>query len=188
MRKKFIDQVYMREVTDKIWYLEENKEFNGYIALKYIKEISKPLTYFCNGKRYVGLNKGYTIIEYVPFDKNYNCRVFFDDLNRLICFYFDINNGNGIENNVPWYDDLYLDVVMECPAITECGYYIRLDDEIEFKQALKDGLIDEETFNKGYEVVFNLMNELREQKNHIVAKCIYDLFRLKKLVNIPVKF
>ena len=46
MRQKFIDKIYMREVTDKEWYLEKDEKLNGYIALKYVKEISKPLTAF----------------------------------------------------------------------------------------------------------------------------------------------
>ena len=57
MRKKFIDKVYMREVIDKEWYVEKDEKFNGYIALKYIKEISKPLTAFSNGKKYISGNR-----------------------------------------------------------------------------------------------------------------------------------
>jgi len=184
MRQKFIDKVYMREVTKKEWYLEKNEEINGYIALKYVKEISKPLTSFCNGKKYVGLDNGYSILEYVPLDRKYNCRVFFDKLNRPLCFYFDINNGSGIENDIPWYDDLYLDVTMECPAITDFGYYIRLDDEAEFKKAKKEGLIDEETYNNGYQRAIDLMQELRNQKNDIVNRCQFDLFRIKQQLNL----
>ena len=43
MRKKFIDKIYMKEVKDKIWYIEKDEKSNTYIALKYIKEIEKPL-------------------------------------------------------------------------------------------------------------------------------------------------
>lgn len=184
MRKKFIDKVYMREVTDKDWYLEENNELNGYIALKHVKKITKPLTAYCNGKKYVGLDNGFSILEYVLKDKNYNCRVFFDNLNRPLCFYFDVNNGCGVENGMPWYDDLYLDVTMECPTITRMGYYIRLDDEVEFKKAKKENLIDEKTYQHGYQVAEELMNELREQTNSIVNRCMFDLYRIKSILNI----
>lgn len=184
MRKKFIDQVYMREVVKKEWYLEKDEKFNGYIALKFIKEISKPLTAFSNGKKYIGLDNGYSILEYVPLDRNYNCRVFFDKMNKPLCFYFDINNGTGIENNIPWYDDLYLDVTMECPAITEIGPYIRLDDEIELKMAKKEGKIDEDTYNKAYNTAIKLMRELREQNTDIVNRCQFDLYRIKSLLNL----
>ena len=184
MRQKFIDKIYMREVLDKVWYLEEGEDFNGYIALKYVKEISKPLSIFCNGKKKVGLDKGFSILEYVPLERNYNCRVFFDEKNRPLCFYFDINNGTGVENGMPWYDDLYLDVTMECPQMTETGYYIRLDDEAEFKMARKEGKIDDATYEKGYNIAVALMNELREKNNDIVARCEADLKRIKDKINL----
>lgn len=184
MRKKFIDKIYMKEVLDKEWYIEKDEMINGYIALKYIKEISKPLKAFSNGKQYIGLDKGYSILEYVPLNKKYNCRVFFDQLNRPLCFYFDINNGSGIENNIPWYDDLYLDVTMECPVITETGHYIRLDDEIELKMAKKEEKIDEKIYNQAYKTAIDLMQELREQKNDIVNRCQFDLYRIKNLLNL----
>ena len=43
MRKKYIQNVYMREVNDKLYYEEEDKSLNGYVALKFIKNIDKPL-------------------------------------------------------------------------------------------------------------------------------------------------
>ena len=184
MRKKFIDKIYMKEVLDKEWYIEKDEMINGYIALKYIKEISKPLKAFSNGKQYIGLDKGYSILEYVPLNKKYNCRVFFDQLNRPLCFYFDINNASGIEDEIPQYDDLYLDVTMECPVITETGYYIRLDDEIELKMAKKEEKIDEKIYNQAYKTAIDLMQELREQKNDIVNRCQFDLYRIKNLLNL----
>ncbi len=184
MRQKFIDKIYMNEVTDKIFYCEKDEMLNGYIAIKYIKQIIKPITYYCNGKKYVGLDSGYTILEYVPLNRNYNCRVFFDNLNRAILFYFDINKGAGIENDIPWYDDLYLDVIVETPFITESSYYIRLDDEKEFKMAKKEGKISEEEFNKGYKIATNLMIELKELKNDILHRCQLDLFKMKTKLNL----
>lgn len=184
MRKKFVDKIYMRDVTEKVWYLEKNDDINGYIAVKYIKEMPSQICSYCNGKKYVGLDQGYTILEYVLLDKKYNCRVFIDTENRPFLFYFDINNGCGIENDVPWYDDLYLDVILSCPIITGNSDYIFLDDQIEFSNAKKEGLIDESLYEQGYETANALMTELREHKNQIVNRCVYDIFRLKKLLNI----
>lgn len=184
MRQKFIDKIYMKEVKDKVWHLEKDDKLNGFIALKYVKDIEKPLVYYCNGRKYVGLDKGYSVLEYVPLNRGYNCRVFFDEKNRPLCFYFDINNGCGVENGMPWYDDLYLDVTLECPTITGDSYYIRLDDEAEFKLAKKEGRVDEKTFNKGYGIAAGLMQELREKKNDIVRRSKSDLRRIKKALGL----
>ena len=184
MRKKYIQNVYMREVEDKIFFIEENKDLDYYIALKYIKEIKKPLTAYCNGKKYTGLDKNYSILEYVPKNRNYNCRIFFNENNQPLCFYFDINNGTGKDDEGIWYDDLYLDITMECPIITGGFYYIRIDDEKEFKQAKKDGIIDDKLYAKGYEIADKLMEELRNMNNDIVNKCQFDLYRIKNKLNI----
>lgn len=184
MRVKFIDKVYMREVTDKEWYIEENSDIDGHIALKYIKEISQPLTAYSNGKKYIGLDAGYSILEYVPKNRGYNCRVFFDRQNRPLCYYFDINNGTGVENNMPWYDDLYLDVTMECPVVTGSAYFIRLDDEKEFKTAKKEGFITEEVYISGFDTAIKLMNELRNIENDIVNRSVWDIVRIKQKINL----
>ena len=184
MRQKFIKDVYMREVLDKEWYLEKDEKLNGYIALKYVKKISNPVTSFCNGKKKVFLDEGYSILEYVPIDRKYNCRIFFDTLNRPLFFYFDVHNGCGVEKGMPWYDDLFLDVIMACPAITEMGHYIQLVDEIEFKAARNEGVIDEDTYHMGYTIAIDLMQELREQNNDIVNRCQFDLYRIKSLLGL----
>lgn len=183
-KKKYIQNVYMREVNDKLYYEEEDKSLNGYVALTFIKNIDKPLTTYCNGKKYIGLDKGSSILEYVPKNGNYNCRVFFNENNQPLCFYFDINNGTGRDEQGVWYDDLYLDVTMECPTITGGFYYIRLDDEKEFKQAKKDSLINDELYNMGYETANKLMEELKIFKNDIVNRCQVDLIMLKNKLSI----
>lgn len=174
----------MREVTNKTWYLEFDKKLNGHIGLKYIKQMSKPVIVFSNGKQYTGLDKGYTILEYVPQNTGYNARVFFDTQNQPICFYFDINNGTGVQNNMPWYDDLYLDVIMECPVITKGDYHIYIDDQNQLEQAKKDGLVSEQLFAKAHQIAAQLVNELKTNSNQIVARCVDDVLRIKKQLNI----
>lgn len=49
MRKKFVEQVYMKEVKDKLYLTEKLDEINGFLAIKYIKDIEKPLIFLCNG-------------------------------------------------------------------------------------------------------------------------------------------
>ena len=90
----------------------------------------------------------------------------------------------GLKKNIPWYDDLFLDVIMQCPTITEMGYYIQLADEIEFKAARNEGVIDEDTYHMGYTIAIDLMQELREQNNDIVNRCQFDLYRIKSLLGL----
>jgi len=184
MRKKFIEQVYMREVKDKFYYVEKLDEINGSLAIKYVKDIEKPLVFLCNGQEYVGLDVGYSILEYVPQDRGYNCRVFFDRQNRPMIYYFDINNGVGTEDGSIWYDDLYLDVILHHTNVSKIGNYISLDDYKELAQAKEDGLISQQEFDKANQIAKNLMTELKNNENDIVNRSIYDIFRLKKELNL----
>lgn len=182
MRKKFIDKVYMRDVLEHVWLLEEQDDL--FIAIKYIKKINKPIKSYCNGSQYIGLDDGYSIVEYLPKNKLYNMRVFFDNKNRPLCYYFDVNNGNGLENGMPWYDDLYLDVTMECPTINGFGFYIRLDDEVELKNAKKQSLITDKLYIQAYDTANEIMKELKSQNNELVNRSCYDIIRLKSKLKL----
>lgn len=50
-------------------------------------------------------------MEFTPLNQFYNARVFLDRDANVIEYYFDISNGNGAEDNIPYYNDLYLDVI-----------------------------------------------------------------------------
>ena len=54
-----------------------SEDFNGYIALKFVKSMPKPIRALCNGKKYIGLDNNYSVLEYVPLDKKYNCSITF---------------------------------------------------------------------------------------------------------------
>ena len=52
--------------------------------------------------------------ELLPKKENYSMRVFFDDKKERLEYYFDITKENGMDelSNIPYYDDLYLDVTV----------------------------------------------------------------------------
>lgn len=180
MRQRFVNKIYMREVEDYEWTLEKNAEFNCYIAIKQIKKIKKPIFRFTNGERFCLLNEGYSILEYTPLNKNYNVRVFINDKGQVMSYYFDIIKGSGIENNIPYYDDLFLDVIYECNTITKACNFITLLDENELSWALKDAVITQEEYDFAYENATSLMNELKQEKNFFVNRGNQDFIRLKK--------
>lgn len=73
---------------------------------------------------------------------------------------------------------------MECPVVTNGSYFIRLDDEKEFKTALKDGSISQNDYDKGYLTATALMDNLKSHANDIVIRSQYDIFRIKNKLNI----
>lgn len=180
MRQRFVNKIYMREVEDYVWTLEENAELNCYIALKQIKKIRKPIYRFCNGERFCVLDEGYTILEYTPLDKNYNVRTFINSDGQVMSYYFDIIKGSGIENDIPYYDDLFLDIIYECKPITKSCNFITLVDEHELSRALRDNVITQEEYEFAYENAMQLMQELKQEINEFVNRADSDFLRLKK--------
>lgn len=175
----------VREVTDMIVTIEKNDELNSYVTLKEILDLEEPHRIPVNGRWITKLDKGYTIIEYSPLDKLYNVRVHVNDRQEILEYYFDIILDHEIRNidgkEVPFYNDLYLDVILYTSKATNSASFILLDDRDELKSALKQGKIDEEEYNLAYSVANSLMQELLEGKNEFVNRGLDDYYKYRKL-------
>lgn len=175
----------VREVTDMIVTIEKNDELNSYVTLKEILDLEEPHRIPVNGRWITKLDKGYTIIEYSPLDKLYNVRVHVNDKQEILEYYFDIILDHEIRNidgkEVPFYNDLYLDVILYTSKATNSASFILLDDRDELKSALKQGKIDEEEYNLAYSVANSLMQELLEGKNKFVNRGLDDYYKYRKL-------
>ncbi len=185
MKRKFIEDKYLDIATDSKTFVEFDKDLNGYIAIKYLAKVKNKMMNRSNGNKYVFLGDGYSVIEYLTADKHYNCRAFFDNYNRPIGYYFDINNGVGESDGKHWYDDLWLDVIVTTPYVNNGYNYIFVDDENEFEEAHKDGLVDDKLYKLGFEWLHSLIDELKEGKNNIVNRSCFDIYNLKQKYNLP---
>ena len=172
----------VREVTDMDITIKKLEEKNTYITLKEVKAVEQPYSVYINGERVKKLDKDFTIIEYTPLDKKYNVRIHVND-KKEIEYYFDIIAENKIKDGIPFYNDLYLDVVYFQPAATKEGTYIQLVDCNELEEALKENIIDKEQFDMAYIEAEKLMKELKEKKNWYVNRGLEDYWKIKKQQN-----
>ena len=152
----------VREVIDMDITIKKLEEKNTYITLKEVKAVEQPYSVYINGERVKKLDKDFTIIEYTPLDKKYNVRIHVNDKKEILEYYFDIIAENKIKDGIPFYNDLYLDVVYFQPAATKEGTYIQLVDCNELEEALKENIIDKEQFDMAYIEAEKLMKELKE--------------------------
>ena len=90
--------------------------------------------------------------------------MFLDGNADVIGYYFDVSRGNGIEENIPYYDDLYLDIVYS-PGDNN---FTEILDEDELLEALNTGKITREDFDFANEVCSNLYKEILENQNIFV--------------------
>ena len=157
MRKKYTSKTYMRGVTDRDLLIIKKNEQNYYIIIKKINNIDKP--FVINSKLLI--DKGYYIMEFTPLNQFYNARVFLDRDANVIEYYFDISNGNGAEDNIPYYTDLYLDVIYSPNEANS----IKIEDENELLEALNTDSITTEEYNLACNTCTMLIEEIKENKN-----------------------
>lgn len=163
MKKKLISKTYLKGVTDWELIIKKQKQENYYLSIKQINEIEQPFIEGVTGNELLCIDNGYYIIEYTPLDKCYNGRAFLDINANVVGYYFDITNGNGVQDNIPFYNDLYLDIIY-CPN----NNFLTVIDEDELIEALNEEKITKEEFDLAQKECTKLFQEIKENKNEFV--------------------
>lgn len=156
MKQKFIKDTYLKHVIDyEIKFVENNEDF--YATVKKIIKVEKK---FFASPSLCLIDDGYYILELIPKDEHYCIRAYFDRDKNLLEYYIDIIKSSGIEeeSNLPYYMDLYTDIVVTDERI-------EIWDEDELVEALKEGKITEDDFALAQETTKKLVYEIQHKKN-----------------------
>lgn len=127
--------------------------FKGYVAFVKIKDVQNPLIVNDGEKDVCIKDNDYKWIEVYPDNEHYAVTIMFDNNDNLIEWYFDIAKEIGIENNIPYEDDLYVDIV-----ITPNGRKEILDEE-----ELMDALNNNEITQKDVELVYETVKLIEDK-------------------------
>ena len=156
MKQKFIKDTYLKHVTDyEIKFVENNDDF--FATVKEIKKVEKK---FYASPELCLIDDGCYILELIPKNEHYCIRAYFDKNKNLLEYYIDIIKSSGLEeeSNLPYYMDLYTDIVVTDEDI-------QIWDEDELVEALKDGKITEEDFALAQDTTKRLVYEIQHKKN-----------------------
>ena len=164
MKRKYISKTYMRGVSDWDIVISKRKLENYYLCIKRINEVDESFTINRFGKSILFIDNGYYVVEFTPLNQFYNARAYLDKNADIIGYYFDITYGNGVEENIPYYDDLYLDIIY----YPNGGSFIKVEDENELIEALDTQNITKEQFDLAKKVCSNLVKEIQSGKNIFV--------------------
>lgn len=164
MRKKLISKTYMRGVSSWNFVVTKNEEENYFICIKQVNKIDQPFTIESEGRSTTFIDNGYYIVEFTPLDKYYNGRAYLNSNKELIEYYFDISGGNGEEENIPYYDDLFLDLMYKPNQERALEIY----DEDELEAALSKNEISKDQYDLAYKAIHELMDEIKQGKNIFV--------------------
>jgi uncharacterized protein len=154
----------------------ETDDFRGYITLFKIIKVTEPLYVTYNENQLCIVDDGYIWVQQFPFDRRHSVTTMFDEKGQILQWYIDICYMNGVnEENVPWMDDLFLDII-----VLPSGEVIQ-KDENELNEALLHGVINERLYNlakqEAYTINkqisngdFNLLHLTNQHKDFLIKK------------------
>ncbi|MGL4760794.1 MAG: DUF402 domain-containing protein [Sarcina sp.] len=158
LKRKWFDR---REISDKIlekrfkFIKREDDDFNGYIGYLNVDKAYKTLIGNVCGKDRSLLKNGHSWLQWLEEDKNYSVIAIFDENKVLIEWYIDIILSQGLDSDgIPYYDDLYLDVVI----FPTDGASTFLDED-ELLDALEKGIITKKDYDLAYKVGNHLLDK-----------------------------
>lgn len=152
-----------------------DKDFKGYITLLNINEVREPLIVKNARNEVCIVNNGYSWLQHFPIGMKHSVTTMFDDKGEIVQWYIDICNEIGIEDNIPWMDDLYLDIV-----VFPTGEVVLLDED-ELDEALQRGIINQVMYDLAWKETrvitdlihlgkFNLINLARVHEGMVKVK------------------
>ena len=157
MNRKLISKTYLKDVNKyELNLYFDNKDY--YLAIKKFINVEKP---FILQSGVCLIDNGYYMAEVIPKKENYIMRIYFNEKKERIEYYFDVTLKNGLDekSNIPYYDDLYLDV-----TINRNGE-VKVLDEDELLEALNRKEISEDEYNLANKTKESLLESIINKNN-----------------------
>ncbi|WP_324295642.1 ribonuclease FAU-1 family protein [Rossellomorea vietnamensis] len=121
-------------------------------------KVKEPLITQYGDKEVCIVDNGYMWLQHFPMEKNHSLTTMFDANGEIVQWYIDICLENGVEDGVPWMDDLYLDIV-----VLPSGEFFLLDED-ELEQAFKNGAISESMYGLAWKESRKIMSKLKNDE------------------------
>jgi uncharacterized protein len=164
LKRKFGDRSEWKRVIKRKYSQAciDTQEFKGYITLLNTIEVTEPLSVSYGERRVCIVDDGYMWLQQFPLEKNHSVTTMFDAKGDIVQWYIDICLRNGVENDIPWMDDLFLDIVL-LPS----GVIIEKDAD-ELEDALSQGIIDKPLYDLAWNEVKNLKRLISTGKFNLI--------------------
>lgn len=106
---KYSSSTYLKDVNEYKLYLYKND--NELIVIKKILNILNTFSLVEFEEEIKLIDNDYYIVEIIPLNNNYICRLFLDDNLNVIEEYYTVTKNNDIKDGIPIYEDLGLSYV-----------------------------------------------------------------------------
>ncbi|MNW39962.1 hypothetical protein D3C74_170640 [compost metagenome] len=158
MKRKFGDRANWRRVTQRQFKSRfvESDDFTGYVTAYSINALRDPLWKTYGGHTFRIADKGYIWLQYYPKGVHYVITAMFDDMGEIVEWYIDVCKTQGVtDQGVPWFDDLYLDIV-----VLKSGEVFLLDED-ELDEALSKGFISVRDYDMATETAQEVLHAIQ---------------------------
>lgn len=159
MKIKVLSNTYLRDISKYQikFYLDED---DYYISVKKLIKVDQK---FIIDDGLCVMDDGFYVLEIVPKNENYAMRLFLDDKQKPLEYYFDICKNNRLDKDtlIPCYDDLYLD-------ITYLNGKIKILDQDELEAALVNHEITKEDYDLTFVIKDKLLEEIKNGTNKLM--------------------
>lgn len=133
----------------------DTPDYHGYITLLHIDDIAEPLYVPFGEQRVCIVNCGYDWVQHFPDGARYVLLSAFDEQGALVQWYIDIIGRMGLDTRgVPWWEDLYLDIV-----VSPEGETLLLDVD-ELDEALRQGVVTHSEYDLAWREADTLLTSL----------------------------
>lgn len=144
----------------------DSPAYHGSITLFHFEQIREPLEVFFAGERVRIVDQGYDWLQYFPDGAHYSLLCAFDTQGELVQWYIDIVGRMGCdEQGIPWYEDLYLDIV-----VAPDGRTLLLDVD-ELDEALEQGKLLPALYDFVWREASTLLTALEEDLFPLLWLC-----------------
>lgn len=174
MARRFADRKGWERLLDRRFEVArvDRPGFHGSVTLLRIERVTAPLVVPLKGTEYRLVDAGFRWLQHFPDGAHHTLTTLLDERGEVVQWYFDVVSAMGTdERGVPWWDDLYLDVVV-LPDRT-----VHLLDEGELDAARTEGEITGTLHALAHEEAAGIMRAVRERKMPLLEEWRTDLQR-----------
>lgn len=179
MNRTYADRPNWSRITEKRFNFDyiDDGDFRGFLSIICIDKVREPLVLDTLEDKLCLVDDGYIWIQHFPIDSNYALTTMFNKEQEVVEWYFDICNGNKVNDlGIPYYDDLYLDVV-----VLPSGE-IKLLDEDELNDAFKNNEISKEEYDLAHYEAEKLIDIIKSEKFILIKNTEHYLNHMLSLI------
>jgi predicted RNA-binding protein associated with RNAse of E/G family len=130
----------------------DSDDYCGHLTLLRIDAVTAPLIETYHGRSSLVADAGFSWLQQFPDGARHAVTTAFDAQGTPVQWYVDIVRAHGLDaRGIPWYDDLYLDVILQ-----PWGEVIVVDAD-ELDEALGAGLVSLDEYHLAWREVHHLL-------------------------------